>query len=226
VLEDLLTFGLIRRPWDRAKIDPAFPVFGYFHERDFEPSKWRGGYSNPAFARAQERDGAWGARIIARFTDEHIRAAVEKGKFSDAKATEELIRILAARRDVIVKRYLTRLSPITDVKVEKDQLCAVDLARRSRLFPRDAFRYTATVLVGERLEKRAGVGAIQLGPTGELCFAIPRLRPDVPGRVDDPSRYTIVHLKNGHAPGALRVHLYDLGPTVGFRLVGLERQNP
>ena len=30
-------------------------------------------------------------------------------------------------------------------------------------------------------------------------------------------------LENGYARGPLRAHLYDLGPALGFRLVGVER---
>jgi hypothetical protein len=40
---------------------------------------------------------------------------------------------------------------------------------------------------------------------------------------DDARRYVIVDLENGYARGPLRAHLYDLGPTVGYRLVGIER---
>ena len=40
---------------------------------------------------------------------------------------------------------------------------------------------------------------------------------------NDASRYVIVDLANGQAPGVLRAHLYDLGPKKGFALVGIER---
>jgi hypothetical protein len=223
VVADFFTFGLITRPWDRAEIDPTVPLFGYYHERDFRPEKWRGGYSNPAFDEMTEGDGAWAARIIARFTNEHIQAAVDRGKLTNPFAAPALTRILAARRDAIVKRYLTRLSPVTDVSVRGDRLCAVDLARRSGIFEQEQFRYSAVVLGGERLDRRAPAPAIDVGADGAICMTVPRTRPDVAARVDDPSRYTVVYLLNGHAPGRLVIHLYDLGPTAGFYLAGLER---
>ena len=37
------------------------------------------------------------------------------------------------------------------------------------------------------------------------------------------SRYVVVDVANGQAPGPLRAHLYDLGPRRGFKLVGIER---
>jgi len=42
-------------------------------------------------------------------------------------------------------------------------------------------------------------------------------------RDDDAARYLYLDIRNGKVPGALRVHLYDLGPKRGFRLVGIER---
>ena len=43
---------------------------------------------------------------MAAFTDEHIRAAVAQGKYSDPRAAEYLVRVLKERRDKIAKRWL------------------------------------------------------------------------------------------------------------------------
>ena len=40
---------------------------------------------------------------------------------------------------------------------------------------------------------------------------------------DDPRRYVVLDLANGVAPGPLRLHFYDLAPSEGHRLVGIER---
>jgi hypothetical protein len=42
-------------------------------------------------------------------------------------------------------------------------------------------------------------------------------------RAADLRRCVIVDVLDGFARGPLRVHLYDLGPRTGFRLVGIER---
>jgi len=36
----------------------------------------------------------------------------------------------------------------------------------------------------------------------------------------------VVSIWNGVAQGALAVHLYDLGPTRGYRIAGVDRRPP
>ena len=72
---------------------------------NFDPGSWRPFYPNPAFDERTERDVRWGARIVAAFTDEHIRAAVAQGRYSDPRAAEYLARVLIERRDRIAARW-------------------------------------------------------------------------------------------------------------------------
>ena len=72
---DFLTFGTFERPWDRPVHNQELPMFDYFRP-DFEPEEWKGGYPNPAFARMTELDAAWATRILSRFTDANVGAAV------------------------------------------------------------------------------------------------------------------------------------------------------
>jgi hypothetical protein len=72
----------------------------------FSPGGWRPDYPNPAFDDRTERDIRWGARIVAGFTDEHIRAAVAAAHYTDPRAAEYVARILIERRDKIVARWL------------------------------------------------------------------------------------------------------------------------
>jgi hypothetical protein len=200
LVSDLGTFGLIERPWERARRSADGSIFGYFHARDFDPEGWRGGYPNPAFDRMTERDGAWFARILARFSDAHVAAAVAVGDYTDPRHGAFLTAQLVARRDAILRRYFARLSPIADLRVAGDELCGVDLARRTRVFPELLFRY------------RASNGqAVRAGAGGEVCV------PLVHG-----ARYQIVDVANGQARGPLRAHVYDLG-AAGFALAGIER---
>jgi hypothetical protein len=39
----------------------------------------------------------------------------------------------------------------------------------------------------------------------------------------DPARYVRVRIDDGVARGPLVAHLYDLGPSRGYRLAGIER---
>lgn len=124
VAEDFVTLGAVERPWERAK--RLGGIFNYFSARDFDPELWRGGYPNPAFTRMTEADGAWMARIIARFRDEDVAAAVSVGKYDMASA-RYLTEVLIARRDRILRRYFSKLAPLADLHVRGSALCGVDL---------------------------------------------------------------------------------------------------
>jgi hypothetical protein len=222
---DWLTFGFIWRPWDRARRTDEGWIFGYF-SADLDPDEWHGGYPNPAFNHMTERDGAWGARILARFTDEHVAQAVAVGEYTDPRHVAYLARTLRQRRDILLRRYLSVLSPVTDVRVHGDKVCGVDLARRTKVFPDLVFHYSAGAFAGAGRELLPGHLTVTPGDDGAVCVALPRIAGDGGQLPDDPSRYLVVTLVNGQGSGRLDIHLYDLGPSGGYRLVGLERQNP
>ena len=111
IVTDWLTLDMFSRPWFEAQEGPAGRTLGYYDVFRFEPDAWRPGYPNPSFDRHTEHDAAWMARIIARFQDPHLRALARQGRFADPVVEQELARILAGRRDRILERYLTRLSP-------------------------------------------------------------------------------------------------------------------
>jgi hypothetical protein len=228
VLEDLLTFGVIERPWDRAKRSRDGDIFGFFSDRDFRPEIWHGGYPNPAFLRMTELDGAWAARAIARFTPEHVEAAVRMGDYTEPRHTTFLIDKLLKRQRAILARYLTRLSPIADVTVAAGtELCGVDLARRTGI-ARDTVRYTAAMYAGPSLALRAQP-PVRPARDGGVCLSLPHVADQGVARGggasedDASSRYVVVDVSNGQARGPLRAHLYDLGPGRGYKLVGIER---
>jgi hypothetical protein len=220
---DFITFGLIERPWERKKRTPGMEMFGYFHWNEFDPERWRNEYPNPAFGRATERDNAWMARILSRFDRPDIRAIVELGKFSKPEATEYMTEVLEQRLRKILERYLLRLSPVADLKMEGgDVLCATDLARRRLVRPEGEFRYEASMKSGSN---RSGL-RVELKPEGGLCMSLPHVAADGGAPDSAASRYVVVSVKNGAAKGALEAHLYDLGPGRGYKLVGLERPEP
>jgi hypothetical protein len=192
---DFVTLGLVTRPWHR--VVPHHPTFAYYAARGFDPERWVGNYPNPAFQRMTERDGAWAARIIARFDDGLIDEAVRVGDFTNPEDSRYLAAQLRGRRDAILRRYLARLSPIADLRVEGDRLCGVDLARRSGVFAASLFTYDAG---GLPVTATAG---------GRVCVALPAGQ-----------GYRTVTVRNGQAPGPLVAHLDDR------RLVGLERIAP
>lgn len=224
VLTDFLTLGLLPRPWERAQRGPAREVFGYYDVFRFQPDQWRPGYPNPAFDRHTEHDAAWMARIIARFRDPHVRALVQRGRFPDPVVESELARILIGRRDAILERYLTRLSPLTwpDVRPSADgkqEICLQDLAVWSGLRDEGTRRYSARAWTGDALSE-APLVRLRSASEAYVCAELPRVEstPEAP-------TYVIVDVV-AQTPGRettfpARAHLYALGDR--YQLVGLER---
>jgi hypothetical protein len=213
---DFITLGIPTRPWERTQRAKGHEKFGYFDIATFVPEDWKNEYPNPAFSRMTERDGAWMSRILARFSPEMVSALAEDGRFSDPSDTTYIATVLNARLEKILARYLTRLSPLTDVRVEPgNQLCALDLARYRHLRPDEQFRYSAQ-LGGAKL-------TVVERADDTVCVGLPQRNLPSALRDDAAERYRVVSLSNGVAPGPLLVHLYELGPARGFRVVGLER---
>jgi hypothetical protein len=216
--EDFVTFGAIERPWER--VERTGGVFNYFSAKEFVPEDWHGEYQNPAFLRMTEGDGAWMARILARFTDDLVDAAVRVGQY-DPASERYLTATLIARRDIILRRYLSRLSPLAEVLSTKGGLCAVDLARKTGVVPSELVSFRARAYRGEDYEPDARLRFART-ESPLVCVELPHgafdREPD-----GDPARYVVIDVTNGYAEGPLRAHLYDLGPERGYRLVGIER---
>ena len=216
---DFVTFGTTKRPWEKARRTRGFESFGYYHYWDFDPEAWKNEYPNPAFSRATEHDNAWMARILSRFDRADIEALVTLGKFSRPEQAAFLSEVLEQRLRRIVDRYLFRLSPIADARAEGTaRICATDLARRRAARPDRAFRYAATAhrASGSRAAR------VETSSDGKLCVTLPH-QVAANARNDDVSRYVVVAIANGTARYPVLVHLYDLGPENGYRVVGLER---
>jgi hypothetical protein len=217
---DFVTFGARSRPWEEVRRTPGMEPFGYYHYRDFDPEAWKNEYPNPAFSRATEHDQAWMARILSRFDRADIDALVTLGAFTRREHAAFLAEVLEQRLRKILERYLLRLSPLADGRLERgNELALTDLAARRGVRSSRRYAYRA------RINDTAGVRdvPVRVGARGEVRVGLshrvfPRALPAA-----DPSRYLVVTLHNGAAEFPLRAHLYDLGAERGFRLVGLER---
>lgn len=226
VVGDFVSLGTIERPWDRAVRTPGREKFGYFSVRDFDPETWKTAYPNPAFQRMTERDTAWMARIIARFTRADLRAIAGSAQFTDSGDADYITDVLLERQRVILRRYLTRLSPLTDVRQLADgQVCARDLARVHGLFSPGDFHYEITQRSASSDQTPLQLSSVTLSD-GTVCFA-----PRSPNRIgrhvsdSDPARLVTFRIRNGTGAGPLEIHAYDLGAR-GLRIVGLARPAP
>ena len=108
--EDLAAFGFVPFAWE-GSVDPGMPSVGFVESKAFDPEHWRPDYPNPAFDERTVSDIRWGARIVAGFTDDQIRAAVGTAHFSDPRAIAYVTRVLIERRDKIVGQWLRQALP-------------------------------------------------------------------------------------------------------------------
>ena len=241
---DFLSLGMIPRPWTSAKITNKAVIFGYFSSRNFVPSEYRTSYPNAAFERMTFRDALWMVRIISRFTDEHMRAIVKTGKFTDQAAEDYLVQTLIERRDLILKEYLTQWAPLDRFRIVRrtageltQSFCFEDLAIKHNLVSGENVCYKFRFYGGEELDRE--LGFLQFRPDPDhphrSCVVLPigdkcphELAPE--GSADDhPLRYGVmkvfIHQKPTFPPtSSIWLHFYDLGPERGFKLVGIERQ--
>lgn len=236
VLGDLFTLGSIARPWDRVQLQER-ELFGYFDLETFEPDDYRPGYLNPAFAARTDRDLAWAARILARFTPEHVRAIVQAAKLPDPRDEAWLVDQLLLRQQKFLQRIFSRAAPLGRFELERgSSLCFEDAAQLHPVETSTRTLYKLRFYGGEALDQP--LGWRQLSPDAnhphKSCVELPigRRRPAElapPGAADDdPLRYGVLKIflqpaTSLHPVSEVDLHLYDLGETRGFRLVGVDR---
>ena len=217
IAEDFFALGIPRRPWYRPLGDPGYERFRNYDVRTFEPDAWKMQYENPAFSRMTEADAAWMARILARFTPDDVRRFASMARFTDPSDTAHLAEVLEGRLERILDRYLTRLSPIGELRVEDgDRLCGVDLAEVRSVRASALFRYAADW-------SRGGTLAVEARGGGDVCARLPHVAPDGGPPDDSADRYVRVRVVDGVAKAPLLAYLYDLGPTRGYFLAGVDR---
>jgi hypothetical protein len=242
-MTDLVTLGLVPRPWYHVAPPPMPDVFGYFGTEHFVPSQWRAAYGNAAFQGMTIRDALWAARIIARFSDAHIAAIVREARLDDPAAEAYLAKTLGARRDIILREYLAPHTAVDRFTLERpaagdrqQSLCFEDLAIHANVAVPGTTTYWLQMRGGPGLARL--LGWMQVRPDAEhpdrTCVPLPfgSARPSelagANARDDDPARYTVIEISTASEPEtstAARVllHLYDLGADRGFELVGVER---
>jgi hypothetical protein len=213
MFEDLVSFGTLRRPWYRTT-RPLDPVVGDFATEPFHPDRWRPNHANAAFEQARADDGAWAARILARFDEPVLRAVARLGRFSDRRTERAVARGLIDRRRVLLERYLTRLSPLSWPAIEGRSLCAEDLAISGGL--RDERTTSARLYTWPREGAARPLDTHREG--ARVCAELPR----------ELAEYSIVDLVTETAgrdhPGPLRVHIASEHGRA--RVIGIERPEP
>ncbi len=242
-LVDIVTFGAYPRPWHHLEVNPEAEIFGYFNVEDFHPETWVTEYPNAAFSEMRFDDALWMARILSRFTREHIEAIVAEAKLENEHAEQYLVETLLGRRDVISREYFTEYAPLDEFRLVRrtsgdptQSLCFEDLAVGGGIVDPKRTLYKGRFYGGRKLDQE--MGWLQFSPDPQhphrscIQFPVGHKRPadlTPPGAPDDhPLRYGVlkiwIHQKPGVRPtSAIHVFFYDMGPQRGFRLVGIER---
>ena len=116
----LFTGGMYQPSWRSERHDPIrSPAVGRYSAHGFDPSKWKGNFPLVAFEEMTDRDAFWATQIVASFSPEQIRRAVETGEFSNTADAEYLTREIIRRQRIIVEKYAHKLSGLAQFRVER-----------------------------------------------------------------------------------------------------------
>lgn len=121
----IFTLGFDVPAWARSRY-PKLTGVGLLDYRSFEPVSWKSDYPNPAFLLMDDKDAFWAAKQVAAFTDAEIRALVEIGEYSDARATDWIAESLSKRRDKIAEAWFSRVLPLDKFHVTDGKLAYED----------------------------------------------------------------------------------------------------
>jgi hypothetical protein len=124
----LLTLGFIVEPWRRARQETGIPAVGNFESQEFEPKRWKPQQEAQPFRELTPRDGYWGAKLVASFSDAQIAAAIDAAGYEDPRAPAYIHRMLVERRDKIARYWFDRVVPLDFFHVEDGVLRFHDLA--------------------------------------------------------------------------------------------------
>lgn len=216
MLNNLLSFGAIKRPWeDRA--DQSLRGVGLYEVELYDPGSWVA--ASPVYLPiyvADRIDNFWASKIIMKFTREHIRAAVDAGQLSDPRAAEWLTNAIIARQRKTARYWFERVNPLDEFAIEGDALCFKDLSI--------AYAFASARSTSYRLERYDRAGK-PLGPAwrfranrdGVTCTQFD-LAPDGDG-------YTIFRYTTQRPgfSGSTLVHVARAPKTGTPRVIGIYR---
>ena len=207
IARSALSFGLLDRPWRNVRYEEHAQA-GHLEADFFRPEHWKPEYPNPAFERMLPEDAFWATKIVARFDEAAVRALVATGEYSDPAAAGHLVRMLVARRDKILRSYLTPLSPLDGFVVSGDTLAFRHLGIDQGLGTVDGYDYEWSAfdnMTGARMPLSSGQSTTTVvpRPATDAAFVVVRVR----GRSSLPGwrKWVDVFLRNGEAPAVVGV---------------------
>jgi hypothetical protein len=125
-IRQFVTVGFAPPTWASARY-AEHPALGRFEAEKFDAEKWLPEYPNPAFSNMLADDAFWAAKQVMAFSDEHIRAIVRTGEYSDPGVEEAIARTLMKRRDKIGRTFFAAVLPLDRFGVNEGRLTFDDL---------------------------------------------------------------------------------------------------
>ena len=185
-LKRIASLGLYREGWENDPHPVEDPAIGFIKAETFDPDEWKSAWDNPAFFAMTEADGYWAAKIVASFTDAHIRAAVEQGHYPERWQVDTLTRVLAYRRDRVVGRWFSSVTPLEEPRVTAQDVSGLtlsfrDLGIEEGVWEPGATRYRWTLSHQARGLELGGEGAAR---AGEQSLVV-RWNRETPARVPE-----------------------------------------
>lgn len=208
----VVAFGVWSPAWMRARY-PRIRGVGQFESETFDPRRWATIERLAPFENRLPDDEFWGAKQVAAFTDDDIRALVTTGEYTDPAAAEWIARTLIERRDRIGRYYFANVLPLDGFRIENGHLKFDDLGERYDA-TRTAQTYTTRWL---RLVNDSGA-LVPLEAADSL---------KVPSEVarDQDSYYAVGIQRPGEDPER-EVTVYVRARNGDHRVVGVERGWP
>lgn len=153
-----------------------FSSAGLFEARLFDPLKWRPSFPSAAYYEITPRDAFWAAKLILKFTDDHLRAVVGEARYGEPLAAQYVLNTLIVRRNKIGRVWLTKMTPLDEFAVRTDGrrlvIEAVDLGVSSGLFAPDSRRYLLAGDFGTGFDRSSVQASTR--KTGEVAFRFDR----------------------------------------------------
>ncbi len=166
-LKRLLTLGVASEPWRGGWQETGIPSLGAFSAMRYAPNDFKPLMPHPAFGKRTARDGYWGAKLVASFSDAQISAAIDAVGYEDPRVPPLLLQILKERREIVARYWFGRVAPVDYFHVDSGELRFRDLAVDRKLAPPRTYRVRLNSSAGKRA---AGAPSTQIVPTTAILL--------------------------------------------------------
>ncbi len=214
ILRSFLLLGLWVEPWERIE-DSGYTAIGPFESKNFRFYGWKPLLPNRFMNRMNDLDAFWALRKLAALSEEHLKAAVKAGQYSDPGAADYLLEVLLERRQIIAREVLPRVNPVYGFRVDNGvRLSFRDLALDlGHLEPVERTWRVESCFIGRH---RSCPGKVQLLSRPVMDLETPAAEEQLVVRLQA--------LSHGRARGqAVHLHLDRLPGRERISIVGIDR---